>query len=95
MKYNDSDDSNSNVFRDLLRIFCGIGVALFIFLLGLGLWNVIRLFKHKSNGTQALIILYYVFMMLAMCSSCFVDVWRLVDPNLVIDADDPHELPLI
>ena len=93
------DDPNHppGVFTVLLRLFCSIGIALFLLLILLGCWNIYRLLrgKQKSSGTQALITMYYVFMLLALCSSCFVDSWRLFDPSLVGDADDPSELPFI
>ena len=93
------DDPNHSdaLFTILLRVFCCIGIALFMSLTLLGCWNICRLLrgKQKSSGTQALITLYYVFMLLALFSSCFVDTWRIFDPSLVDDADDPAELPFI
>ena len=79
----DSNDVQSGPFEISLRLFCGINIAIYIWLILLGGWNVIRILRRssKNNGTQTLIILYYVFMVLSLLTNCLNDVWVIIYPD--------------
>ena len=63
--------------------------------MALGMCNTCRICRRQSSGAKALIVLFYIFSLFAMLSSCFSLVWYIIDPSLKHDSDDPHILPYI